>query len=323
MRTPEYLSPTSVAAYHNNPEDFYLRYLSDHRPPRDPQTRPMSVGSAFDAYVKAYLVERIFGKGAKPDFEFEAIFEAQVEAHNRDWAREAGLNCMEQYKQLGALADLCSMLDTAISEPVFEIDVYGNITVDGYTIRFRGKPDCFFVNDRGMRIILDWKVNGYCAHRTTSPMQGYVKLRQSGKLPKTHKKCELAMVDGVFINTSHPLNMFNESWARQTVIYAWLGGCAPGSEFISIIHQLACKATPTRPIIRVAEHLSKISSDYQAEVFRQAREAHESIHDGHFFKHLSLEESKAKCELLDKQTETLYGPGNDPDDELFTRMTRS
>lgn len=322
MRTPKYLSPTSVSVYLEDPKEYYLRYLADARPPRDPQTKPMSVGSAFDAYVKAYLVERIFGKDAKPEFAFEALFESQVEPHNRDWAREAGLNCMEQYMQLGALADLCVMLDTAINEPRFEIDVYGNVTFNGRTIRVRGKPDCFFVNDRGMRIILDWKVNGYCANRTTSPMQGYVNLRQSGKLPKTHNKCDRTLHSGVWINESHPLNVFNDGWARQTTLYGWIGGVPVGEDFISVIHQLACKATPTRPIIRVAEHSSRISQTWQEQTFEQAWTVWDAIHSGHFFKHLSIEESKAKCELLDRQALALWGDDNTREDDIFAKMTR-
>jgi len=320
MRKPEYLSPTSIATYVDDPEKFYLKYITDNRPPRDPQTKPMSVGSAFDAYVKAYLVECLFGKGSKPEFELDALMVSQVEAHNRDWAYGAGLNCMEQYKQLGALADLLAALEKSIVEPRFESDLYETFIFEGVPIRFRGKPDCSFVNDREIKIILDWKVNGYCANRTTSPMQGYVKLRESGKLPKTHKKCTMGLVDGVFINTEYGLELFNQSWARQTTIYGWLGGCEVGEKFISIIHQLACKATPTKPIIRVAEHASHILPSFQQQVVTEALEVHRAIHGGHFFKELSLEDSKAKCELLDKHADCLYGDDLDPDDKLFAKM---
>ena len=62
MKTIQYLSPSSIAKYKDNPDEFYMNYLSDKAPPRFPQTEPMAVGSSFDAYVKSYLHQQLFGK---------------------------------------------------------------------------------------------------------------------------------------------------------------------------------------------------------------------------------------------------------------------
>src|SRR5690606_5730332 len=86
MRIPERLSYSSFSMWEKNPEQFYLKYCAETRPPRAPQERPASVGSAFDAFVKAAFHEALFGKGHDPIYEFEALFETQVEPHNRDWA---------------------------------------------------------------------------------------------------------------------------------------------------------------------------------------------------------------------------------------------
>jgi hypothetical protein len=106
MRKPEYLSPTALAQWEKNQEEFYLQYLAKTRPPRFPQTQPMAVGAAFDAYIKSYYHERLFGAGFDPKFKLAAIFESQVEPQNRDWALVAGKYAFEAYKFSGACADL-------------------------------------------------------------------------------------------------------------------------------------------------------------------------------------------------------------------------
>ncbi|KKK99128.1 hypothetical protein LCGC14_2635890, partial [marine sediment metagenome] len=88
MRIPEYLSPTSISLWQKDEELFYQRYLSENRLPREPQTQPMSIGSAFDAFCKSYLHEALFGKGADPCYSRGYLFEEQVQEHNRDWAWE-------------------------------------------------------------------------------------------------------------------------------------------------------------------------------------------------------------------------------------------
>ena len=90
MRQPKFLSPSSIGKWNDDREEYYLRYLADNRPPKMAQTLPMSIGSAFDAYTKSYISERLFGKDARPEFNFSAIFEKQVESQNRDWAKKHG-----------------------------------------------------------------------------------------------------------------------------------------------------------------------------------------------------------------------------------------
>src|SRR5436190_14893856 len=130
MRKIEYLSPSSIDKFEQDQEAFYVRYLSEHRLPDDPQTQPMSIGSAFDAYCKSYIHERLFGKGNDPKYQFENIFEAQVQAHLRDWAIIHGKYAFESYQKSGALADLMLELQHAINVPKFEIEVKG--VISGY-----------------------------------------------------------------------------------------------------------------------------------------------------------------------------------------------
>ena len=90
MRRPRYLSPTAISLWSKSREDYYIQYMADNRPPRDPQTMPMSIGSAFDAFAKNFLHQALFGVGNDPRFDLETLFQAQVEPQNRDWAWKNG-----------------------------------------------------------------------------------------------------------------------------------------------------------------------------------------------------------------------------------------
>lgn len=325
MKQIEYLSPTSLSLWEKNKEEFYLNYLSDNRPPRMPQTRPMSVGSAFDAFAKSFLHENLFGKGHDPKFELMAIFEAQVEPQNRDWAYEAGKYCFEVYKKSGALADFMLDLQKAVGQPRFELEVRG--VIDGQregisktvgNMVFLGKPDVFYLNSEGAHVTFDWKVSGYCSK--ASPMQGYVRIRESGKDKGCHKNAFVMNVKGVMINVAGYLNDWNKDWARQLSIYAWLCGEEVGSDFIVAIDQLACNADQSPVSIRVAQHRTRVKKEFQLEVFRLAQECWDIVHSDHIFRDLPIEESKTRCQMLDGMKQALSG--DTPEDQWFRDVTR-
>jgi len=318
MRKPRYLSPTSIDLFYKDTQEFYLRYLADERPPRFPQTRPMSVGSAFDAYVKSYLHDALFDS-KDPEFALDTIFESQVEEEHREWAREAGSYCFQCYKESGALADLMLELEQAVSDPRFEFTVEGRVTheanVDGVVLL--GKPDVYFHTKEGGAVVYDWKVNGFCSKSNTSPAKGYMSLRPQNKI---HKQCTAMMVNGIMINVELPLDQVNQSWATQTAIYAWLLGEEVGSKFIVGIDQLACGVGDPPPI-RVAKHRAHVSPEHQHEVYGKAVYIWQVIQSGWIFRDMSEEASHQKQSMLD-QVHAAYG-GEGPEEEWFTRMTRS
>lgn len=337
MRKVEYLSPTAIALYYSDPEAYYLKYLSVKRPPREPQNAAMAVGSAFDAYVKAYLHEAIFGKGHDPKFEFTALFEAQVEPQNRKVALEDGGWCFEWYRRLGAVADLLLDLNQSVGKPRFEIDLRGVVSGvrEGTTseivgVPFNGKPDCFFISKDGAHVILDWKVNGFYSKSAPSPVPGYVKLREDGKLATSHKDCKLETRSGVTVNVAKGLEELDADWARQLTIYSVQTGQEIGSEFIARIEQLVCKAAPMgagKPKIRVASHSLLVSPTYQQKVFDDARRLWEILNpakpeDFHFFTDLPIEDSRGKCALLEKRAETVYGDNMTEQDKWFADISR-
>lgn len=341
MRKLEYLSPTSISKWLEDPELFYLQYLSENRPPRMPQTQPMSIGSAFDARVKSFLHELLFGKGHDPKYAFEAIFEAQVEPHNRDWAFSHSEYVFEQYKQAGALADLMLDLQMAQGTPRFEFEIKGAVHGyrEGITLEMGqegalqhcillGKPDVHFINKDGASVVLDFKVNGYCSRTAPSPMRGYLRLRSAGKTDLgMHKTCMPMTEKGMTINVSEYLENLNTDWARQLAIYAWLLGEPVGSRFILAIDQIVCDASRGGlPTIRIAEHRCCSGPKFQHQTFQLACSLWEIVQSGHIFRGtdeepITREMSDARCKALDGVRDGLEGDGSDLD-SWFAAVTR-
>lgn len=311
MRIPEYLSPTSLNNWEKDPEEFYLQYLADQRPPRIPQTQPMAVGAAFDAYIKSYYHKVLFDK-IEPQFQFETIFETQVEEHNRDWAREAGKYVFECYKTSGALADLLAELQKSESEPRFEFTLQNEVN----GIPLLGKPDLYYIHKSGTPIILDWKVNGFCSKYPKSPNRGYLRIRDgwvgvpSRNANMLHKDAHPINHNGVIINIAEFLETIDKDWGTQLSTYAWLCGAEIGSEFVVAIDQIVAKPDiEDKPKLRIAEHRCLVSKEFQLKAIQRYSELWEIIHSGHIFRNLSVEESATRCSMLDKQFEAFADEG--------------
>lgn len=280
MRLPSYLSPTQLRIWEQDKDEYYIKYLATQKLPNPPQTQPMSVGSAFDAHVKAFLYSRLV-KGGDARYEFEALFEAQVEPHNRDWARTAGQVVFDAYKYSGALADLMVELELATTTIRMEFDV--RKTIGG--VPLMGKPDCFFISAEGARCIFDFKVNGFCAKSPVSPAKGYVKVRDGWKptdAPASknrgpHPKALLQKFKGITINTAETMESVNDEWADQLLIYAWALGEEPGSEnLVSGIEQICGQGSdPQR--VRIASHRTGISYEYQMGLLQRLKSAWSGI----------------------------------------------
>jgi hypothetical protein len=303
MRLPKYLSPTSLGLFYHDREQFFYNYLCDLRSARPPQTDAMAVGSAFDAFVKSHLYKLLVGKG-NPTFEFETIFEAQVEPHNRDEARRAGQETFDAYKHHGALADLMLDLNGCVGEPKFETTIEGIVEHQIGAVPFLGKPDIFFVTKKGARVIFDWKVNGYYSNTPPSPKPGYL-----NKLPgrDMHKSCLLSEINGFRINHNSPLETVDPSWANQTSIYAWLLGEAVGEKFITAIDQICVNKRNSPRTFTVAQHRTYVTEGHQQNLFESAVRAWMQIQQGHIFETMTLEQSQARCRTLTESLKVVSG----------------
>ena len=300
MRKPDYISPSSLSIFEKDRVAFYTKYMAEPRTPKDPQTDAQSVGSSFDAFVKANLSEALFGIGAKPELEFETLFESQVEEPIRDFAFAAGLHVFEAYCRTGAYQELLIELQVADGEPQFEFSLNG--TVGG--VPLMGKPDCRYIHASGAHVMLDWKVNGYCSKYAYSPNKFYAMVRdgQEGKRSRNagnpHKGYKPIFFQGLTIG-KHFLEEANSSWADQLSIYGWMMGEDVGTEnMVARIDQIVCKPD-TPPILRVANHRARVSSQWQLGLVKRLQSCWTAIERGWIFTDLTKAESKARCEAID------------------------
>lgn len=328
MRTPAYLSPTAITLWLDDIEEYYLRYLADEKMPRFGQTKPMSIGSAFDAKVKSYLHWQLFGNWGERDvYKFENLFEQQVEADNRDWAIQHCEIVFNAYKKSGSLADLMLELQTASEPPRFEVTLEGKVSHETNLggVPLLGKPDLYYVSAGGSHVVRDWKVNGYCGTRKLSPKPGYITIRDgwgpeiatpSRNVNTPHKDAQCMMINGIKVNVATWLELIDEMWAKQLAIYGWLLGEPIAGNFIVGIEQLVC--SPGQ--IRVATFSNRISPDYQHNLYRTISNMWAAITSGHIFEELSKEASMDRCQVLDGYHKVHVS--EDPRDEWFSEATR-
>jgi len=308
INTPKFISPSALSQWRENQEQYYCRYLAVDRVDKQPQNKAMSVGSAFDAYVKSWLYQRIFNR--KDEFDFDTIFTKQVEQQNRDFAIKAGAQCFIAYKQSGSLLEIFKLLEKATNvrfeftatgqvEPETGL-LYGVVKVPeqlktNNPVVLLGKPDLNFVYHES-NCTLDWKVNGFCSANGKTPTPGYVDC--AGRM---HKDCSLEYIKDMPVNRDHNIEIQEPSWATQIATYSWLTGSEVGSEFIALVDQVACKPGD----IRIAKHRCRISKAFQEISYKAYQELWDCIHSGHIFKNMSREESEQRCDILSGRANVL------------------
>jgi hypothetical protein len=320
-----------VNQFYKDRDEFYLARLTDQPPPKIPQTMPMSIGSAFDAFVKHHLVKCLYGT-IPAEFEIDALLETQVEAHNRPWAREHGYHVFQQYKHSGALAKLMLELEQASALPRFEFTVEKRVVHETNIagVPLLGKPDVFFYRKVGAPMILDWKVNGYCAKGKTSPRVGYIhyldgwdhaKKPASRNHGHAHHNALPMMSDGLMLNVATTLDDVNLEWAQQLSIYLWVLGENVGTDAIVGIDQLCgqeadsnvCTSLTAFTDIGVAQHRCKISKKFQLDWFAKIAGAWQILQSGHIFNDLTRPESDEKCHMLDEQWKAFQSSDQSPE----------
>lgn len=306
MRKYEYLSPSALSKYESNRDLFFLQYLCDFRSPRPPQEPFMAVGSSFDAFVKSAIHKAFYGELATQgsQFEFEKIFESQVEPHVRDYALEMGRHLFEQYEACGSLGYLLADIIQSQNEPQMEFDVRG--VVEGVSIR--GLPDLRYITKEGVHVIADFKVNGAGSKTGASPQQGYKICRDYGSNThnKSHAKYHPFVFNGLEIN-KHYLGEFVDYWCDQLTMYAWvMGEPVGGEDWVIRIEQIACRPIPSieKPRAKFATHMARSQSAYQQNLMARIHDCWNSIQTGHIFTSLSREQSDERCEILELQART-------------------
>ena len=324
MREIRALSPTSLMLYKRDPELWYLKYCADEQLPRSEQTKPAAVGSAFDALIKARLYKHYYNEVAiDHPYSARTLLAQQVNPDLMDWATNAGIHCLTQYERCGALADI--LLETH-QPPQFEFPLRQTLTLDGLEVPVYGIPDMSY-HYNGYTIILDWKVNGYCAKSVTSPTPGYLICRDGWdfrycKPSRSHRKMHPDVVKKQLADltiSSQPLEASDEQWAVQLTTYAWLIG--GDNDFIGAIEQLCGQPVPghDQPNLRIASFRGQVSKGFQETLVGMYTQCWLAYKSGHIFLTESREASNARCKFLDNLTHILM-KGN-PDSSEFIAAT--
>ena len=324
MRQLEYLSYSGLSLWESRPDEFYLTRLCERREPREPQEKPAAAGSAFDAYVKSFLHRALFGD-SNPQFEFQTLFEAQVEPQNRDWAIPVGQYIFHCYKLSGFYDELLDMLKQSKEPPRFEFEVQA--TLNG--VPFLGKPDACWVTPRDVHVIHDFKVSGFASKYTTSPCKGYRICRdgfvgkQSRGAGKEHREYLGLQYRDIEINTSY-MEASNDSWADQLSLYGWALGEKIGDENVVLsIHQIVAKPVEYEfPQLRVAEYHGRVAAGHQHALAARLKRCWDALQSGHIFADLSREESDLQCQALDDVALGMMTDGSSRED-FFNDITRS
>lgn len=328
MRIPKYLSHSALKKFEDKREEYFLSYIADDRPPRLPQTQPMSVGSAFDAFVKSYMYKEVFGR-VDEKFDFTKLFESQVEEQNRDWALKAGAHVFAAYKKSGSCADLLLEMERSTTDPVFELGLETTLEHNGHSVPVKGYPDLRYTSRTGRWVIRDWKVNGYCGNSSTSPKAGFVVIRDgwdptlgaSRGANKPHKNAELEVIDGIRLNVAMHIHQVNPTWADQLCMYAWMLGVPVGEHFIAGIEQCVAKPNGTMfPDLRFARFQSLADKDEQLRLWDRLVHCWLSVQSGYIFNGIATDraDSDDRCAQLGR----FYKKSENPADAWLQDLSR-
>jgi hypothetical protein len=329
LRKPKFLSPSSKSRWLSNRTGFYTKYLADTKQERAPQEIYMGVGSGFDAFVKSEIMTRCYGKPMMRGtaFDFETLFEAQVEHHHRDRSLAIATEVWEAYKASGALEALWSDIEKSPCAPMMEERVEG--TIGG--VPLLGLPDLVYVDWRSLlKVVTDFKIMGSGSAKGggASPPQGFMVVRDGwteGKPSKNngeaHKKhvpfefgagdleglswpCDCDLQPGKMEIGKAYLEDFNLDWADQMSTYAWLLGSKVGAEdFIVRIECGSCRHPKTADSMKVkwSTHMNRVSNIHQIGLMRTYKEIWKCIEDEHIFSDMTKEDSQSRCEVLEMQ----------------------
>jgi hypothetical protein len=188
------------------------------------QTLPMAVGSAFDDEIKRWLWKEFKGQDLP---EGQAGSSIEVKGEQRDQAIAAGKEVLKFYKDSGALTWLVQEIEMRDKEHKFGVIMEswceGTLDLgDGIMLPLCGKPDLAFWLNCGKIFVLDWKVNGYCSSRTTSPKKGYTVCRDKYGHLSRYKEYLPGEYCGIQYNKLFMMEDIDETWAFQILCYNWL-----------------------------------------------------------------------------------------------------
>lgn len=294
----KYLSPTSFNLFRRDRHGFYKRYLADSpiwNQNAFKQNAAMAVGSAFDCLVKNKFNEALLGKATN--------FEPNVEPGFKEIARVGGEECLDLYVSSGAFHELVELMKTSKLTPRFEFDAAG--LVEGEVPIF-GKPDCYFLTNTDMPVMLEFKINGYGTSANTrqhSPIKHFWKCRnEKGK--RTKDGAAYTSMHGVDVSVITRLEEVHADWAVQLTMYSWMiqGKC--DHRLVGAVEQLLFNQSKKDGVLARSKEVVSgrylLSKTFAERLRDEVLETWRTIDSGWIFRDLPKEQSQKYQELYDK-----------------------
>lgn len=336
MRIPKYLSPSAIDLWTEDRREYYIKYLADVRCPKVPQDAAMSVGSAFDSYIKAHITNVIAGKDVLTrcpqvvtshmvrkeahlinadgsqclDETFVSQYLASVEPQNDKTALRDGWIIYQDYIRSGSLARLLTELP-ANSRIAMESTVSG--FVPGTTVPLSGKPDLYCILENSSKI-WDWKVNGYYSKKGAYPNPAAYGIYD----------CVTGGYIGCGSKFGRSFEEADSTWATQLLTYGWcLGLVDPEIIIDQIAYRIGVDCKQKKRL--VATTRGKITKAFADDVARRYISCWEAIKMDHVFTNLPLDESRTLSRGLDKLGAGYMTPTNGvmtSADAYFNRVAR-
>jgi hypothetical protein len=272
-KLPKYLSPSSLKTAVKQPYTFYLTRLVDNPIPREPQSLPGAMGSAFDVFVKLMLV--IKGRVDLKPYQLQTrLLDSCYDPSMREQYAEMDLPTMfykmsvEEQHQAAVKDDASALMVNYCKSSLFMDLAFHDLEIHRYFSIMGNSPDSgqalivpiFMKGDASVTVMtqkdnyevipLDWKVTGYGSATGASPTAGYKRIWSidkglEGPHPDYTPDRSMALVD--------------EAWADQLCVYGWGMGRPVGLPFRAIIHQLVFRPSGWR----IAEFDSWITTETQ------------------------------------------------------------
>lgn len=259
VRKPEYLSPTALFEGERDPWKFYLKRLGplEWKPPPFKQTGPMAVGSVFDGHVKTVLAAKLGLE--KPLVHLrEQVDEDHLASGSP--VPETGLNLFRLYRESPAWQALLADGLDSVETPVNTMEVGGHIGMVGVRyggVPIWGKPDAAMTSPKGLRVILDWKVNGAFSESGASPKKGYLRMWDKGVDVGPHREY------------GHFLENIDEYWAAQCAMYYWM--LTPTHELKDNAWAAIEQVVVRHDWIRFAQYRAPISPEFQQALLKRLK----------------------------------------------------
>jgi hypothetical protein len=296
MRELKYFSPSSYLMYRDDVDRFVEQYLIDLPRSNDPPSIQMSIGSAFDAFVKSNLAKKFYEGEAYAPYQLETIFNKQVSEEHREEAWKIGKFLYEQYVDQGGFHALLSDMEGNLGPIYFEREAQASVRMpSGRYVPFKGFPDCSYINKHNKLVILDWKCNGYCSSKRTSPKKHYVISRPDNT---SHKKITPTVKYDLTVVEDHCFSEVDMKWAIQLTIYSWLLGRPIGDDTVFQIEQLLMEPGPA---VRCITYRGFTTPEFQIELANEIDAAWHSLKDGYIYRHLTRQESDAKMATANRR----------------------